>query len=56
MCVCVSVLHSQVRDNQEECVRLREATKRLYVQLKELEKKQKEEKDRLQVRLRRTVT
>ncbi|XP_075995532.1 tuftelin 1b [Genypterus blacodes] len=39
---------SHVRDSEEECVRLREATKRLYTQLKELDKKHKEEVDRLQ--------
>ncbi|XP_078146578.1 tuftelin 1b isoform X3 [Centroberyx gerrardi] len=37
-----------VGDNQEESLRLREATKRLYSQLKELEKRHQEEKDRLQ--------
>ncbi|XP_029919495.1 tuftelin 1b isoform X1 [Myripristis murdjan] len=35
-------------DNQEETLRLREATKRLYAQLKELEKRHQEERDRLQ--------
>ncbi|KAF7670075.1 hypothetical protein LDENG_00056600 [Lucifuga dentata] len=39
---------AHVRDNQEECVRLREATKRLYAQLKDLEKKHQEERDSLQ--------
>lgn len=39
----------QVEDNQQECVRLREATRCLYVQLKEMEKKHQEERDRLQV-------
>ncbi|XP_029700970.1 tuftelin 1b isoform X1 [Takifugu rubripes] len=37
-----------VKDNQQECVRLREATRRLYVQLKEMEKRHQEERDRLQ--------
>lgn len=39
----------QVQDNQEDSVRLREATKRLYVQLKEMEKRHQEERERLQV-------
>ncbi|XP_054462418.1 tuftelin 1b [Anoplopoma fimbria] len=39
---------SQVGDNQEESVRLREATKRLYAQLKEMEKRHQEERERLQ--------
>ncbi|XP_042291195.1 tuftelin 1b [Thunnus maccoyii] len=38
-----------VGDNQEESVRLREATKRLYAQLKEMEKRHQEEQERLQV-------
>ncbi|XP_070702616.1 tuftelin 1b isoform X1 [Pempheris klunzingeri] len=40
--------HSQVVDNQEESVRLREATKRLYAQLKEMEKRHQEERESLQ--------
>ncbi|XP_068567260.1 tuftelin 1b [Cebidichthys violaceus] len=39
---------AQVGDNQEESVRLREATKRLYAQLKEMEKRHQEERERLQ--------
>ncbi|XP_047461463.1 tuftelin 1b isoform X3 [Mugil cephalus] len=39
---------AHVEDNQEECARLREATKRLYAQLKEMEKQHQEEADRLQ--------
>ncbi|KAK9526716.1 hypothetical protein VZT92_015401 [Zoarces viviparus] len=39
---------AQVGDNQEESVRLREATKRLYTQLKEMEKRHREERERLQ--------
>ncbi|KAK1880749.1 Tuftelin [Dissostichus eleginoides] len=39
---------SQVGDNQEESVRLREATRRLYSQLKEMEKRHQEEKERMQ--------
>lgn len=35
-------------DNQDESARLREATKRLYAQLKEMEKRHQEERDRLQ--------
>lgn len=42
-------LPSQVGDNQEESVRLREATKRLYAQLKEMEKRHQEEREKLQV-------
>lgn len=52
MCVCVCV-HSQVGDNQEESARLREVTKRLYAQLKEMEKQHQEEIDILQVCIRR---
>lgn len=37
-----------VKDSHEESTRLREVTKRLYAQLKESEKKHREEKDRLQ--------
>ncbi|XP_041811423.1 tuftelin 1b [Chelmon rostratus] len=37
-----------VEDNQEESVKLKEATKRLYAQLKEMEKRHQEEKERLQ--------
>ncbi|KAL3043639.1 hypothetical protein OYC64_003492 [Pagothenia borchgrevinki] len=39
---------AQVGDNQEESVRLREATRRLYSQLKEMEKRHQEEKERMQ--------
>ncbi|XP_068432342.1 tuftelin-like [Clinocottus analis] len=39
---------AQVGDNQEETVNLREATKRLYVQLKEMEKRHQKERERLQ--------
>lgn len=46
LCVC---LHAQVEDNQEESVRLREASKRLYAQLKEMEKRHQEEREKLQV-------
>ncbi|CAG10842.1 unnamed protein product [Tetraodon nigroviridis] len=38
----------RVEDNQLECVRLREATKRLYAQLEEMEKRHREERERLQ--------
>ncbi|XP_070841004.1 tuftelin 1b [Chaetodon trifascialis] len=37
-----------VGDNQEESVKLKEATKRLYAQLKEMEKRHQEEKEGLQ--------
>lgn len=47
MSLCVSP--PQVEDNQWECVRLREATDRLYMQLKEMEKRHQEERERLQV-------
>ncbi|KAM7373332.1 hypothetical protein PAMP_008191 [Pampus punctatissimus] len=40
---------AHVRDNQEESVRLGEVTKRLYAQLKEMEKRHQEERERLQV-------
>ncbi|XP_041868563.1 tuftelin 1b [Melanotaenia boesemani] len=39
---------AQVGDIQEESVKLREATKHLYAQLKEMEKQHQEERDRLQ--------
>ncbi|XP_068189582.1 tuftelin 1b isoform X2 [Antennarius striatus] len=39
---------AQVGDNQEEMTRLREATKRLYAQLQEVEKKHREEMETLQ--------
>lgn len=42
------VTDAHVVDNQEESVRLREATRRLYAQLKEMEKRHQEERDRLQ--------
>ncbi|XP_028256720.1 tuftelin 1b isoform X2 [Parambassis ranga] len=37
-----------IGDNQEESARLREASRRLYSQLKEMEKRHQEEKDQLQ--------
>ncbi|XP_034747046.1 tuftelin 1b isoform X3 [Etheostoma cragini] len=40
--------NNKVGDNQEESVRLREATKRLYAQLKEMDKRHQEERERLQ--------
>ncbi|CAG5886057.1 unnamed protein product [Menidia menidia] len=43
---------AQVRDDQEESGKLREATKRLYAQLKEMERQHQEEKDRLQAESR----
>ncbi|XP_029299369.1 tuftelin 1b [Cottoperca gobio] len=39
---------AQVGDNQEDSVSLREATGRLYAQLKEMEKRHQEERERLQ--------
>ncbi|XP_037650988.1 tuftelin 1b [Sebastes umbrosus] len=39
---------AKVGDNQEESAKLREATKRLYAQLKEMEKRHQEERERLQ--------
>ncbi|XP_038580754.1 tuftelin 1b isoform X2 [Micropterus salmoides] len=39
---------AHVEDNQEESVRLREASKRLYAQLKEMEKRHQEEREKLQ--------
>ncbi|KAM9340588.1 tuftelin 1b [Symphorus nematophorus] len=39
---------AHVGDNQEESVRLREATRRLYAQLKDMEKRHQEERERLQ--------
>lgn len=47
MSLCVSP--PQVEGNQRECERLREAAKRLYMQLKEMEEKHREERERLQV-------
>lgn len=47
---------SQVADNREETVKLRELTKRLYAQLKEMEKRHQEERERLQVWLSRRAT
>lgn len=44
-----SFLILQVEDDQQECVRLREATRHLYAQLKEMERKHQEERERLQV-------
>ncbi|XP_044028572.1 tuftelin 1b isoform X2 [Siniperca chuatsi] len=41
---------AHVGDNQEESVRLREATKRLYAQLKEMEKRHQEEREILQAK------
>ncbi|XP_042362256.1 tuftelin 1b isoform X2 [Plectropomus leopardus] len=40
--------NNKVEDNQEESVRLREATRRLYAQLKEMEKRHQEEREKLQ--------
>ncbi|XP_078123520.1 tuftelin 1b isoform X2 [Sander vitreus] len=40
--------NNKVGDNQDESVRLREATKRLYAQLKEMDKRHQEERERLQ--------
>ncbi|CAL8295055.1 unnamed protein product [Merluccius merluccius] len=40
--------HCAVNDNQDESVKLREATRRLHVQLKEAEKRHQEERDKLQ--------
>ncbi|XP_053303541.1 tuftelin 1b isoform X1 [Pleuronectes platessa] len=39
--------NAHVADNQEESVKLREVTKRLYTQLKEMEKRHQEERERL---------
>ncbi|XP_018540568.1 tuftelin 1b isoform X1 [Lates calcarifer] len=39
---------TNVADNREESVKLREATKRLYAQLKEMEKRHQEERESLQ--------
>uniref|UniRef100_A0A3B3ZC92 Tuftelin 1a n=1 Tax=Periophthalmus magnuspinnatus TaxID=409849 RepID=A0A3B3ZC92_9GOBI len=47
-----SCLPVQAGDNQDETRQLREATKRLYAQLKEMEKRHQEEKQRLQHRAR----
>lgn len=49
MCMSLSVCLLQVKDNQEESARLREVTKHLYAQLKEMEKRHQEERERLQV-------
>ncbi|KAM3597109.1 uncharacterized protein V6R79_026066 [Siganus canaliculatus] len=40
--------NNKVEDNQDESARLREATKRLYAQMKEMEKRHEEERERLQ--------
>ncbi|XP_035039128.1 tuftelin 1b isoform X2 [Hippoglossus stenolepis] len=40
--------NNKVSDNQEESGKLREVTKRLYTQLKEMEKRHQEERERLQ--------
>ncbi|XP_018540569.1 tuftelin 1b isoform X2 [Lates calcarifer] len=40
--------NNKVADNREESVKLREATKRLYAQLKEMEKRHQEERESLQ--------
>lgn len=45
----VTLSPPQLEDDQRECARLREASRRLYVQLKEMEKKHREERERLQV-------
>lgn len=42
------LIESDTQDNQEESVRLREATRRLYAQLKEMEKRHQEEREALQ--------
>ncbi|XP_074543785.1 tuftelin 1b isoform X2 [Halichoeres trimaculatus] len=42
------LIESDGQDNQEESVRLREATRRLYAQLKEMEKRHQEEREALQ--------
>lgn len=52
----MSLSVSQVADTQEESVKLREVTKRLYEQLKDMEKRHQEERERLQVRLMGRVT
>uniref|UniRef100_A0A096LSR8 Tuftelin-like n=1 Tax=Poecilia formosa TaxID=48698 RepID=A0A096LSR8_POEFO len=39
---------SQLEDNQEDSAKLREVTRRLYAQLKEMEKQHQEERDRLE--------
>uniref|UniRef100_A0A3P8VDT1 Tuftelin-like n=1 Tax=Cynoglossus semilaevis TaxID=244447 RepID=A0A3P8VDT1_CYNSE len=44
----VQILRVNVADNREETVKLRELTKRLYAQLKEMEKRHQEERERLQ--------
>ncbi|XP_054909667.1 tuftelin 1b isoform X3 [Poeciliopsis prolifica] len=41
-------LDIQLEDNQEDSAKLREATRRLYAQLKEMEKQHQEERDRLE--------
>uniref|UniRef100_A0A3Q0R3L1 Tuftelin 1a n=1 Tax=Amphilophus citrinellus TaxID=61819 RepID=A0A3Q0R3L1_AMPCI len=46
-CFCYLRL-DHVGDNQEESARLREVTRRLYAQLKEMEKRHQEEIDRMQ--------
>lgn len=45
----LSVCPLQVEDNQDDCARLREATRRLYAQLTEMEKRHREEMETLQV-------
>nr|XP_043909437.1 tuftelin 1b [Solea senegalensis] len=40
--------NAHVADNQEETAKLREVTKRLYAQLKEMDKRHQEERERLQ--------
>ncbi|XP_042362255.1 tuftelin 1b isoform X1 [Plectropomus leopardus] len=46
--IVVTDSDAKVEDNQEESVRLREATRRLYAQLKEMEKRHQEEREKLQ--------
>lgn len=47
------VSHPQANQNQQDSEELREATKRLYGQLKEAEKRHRQERNELQVRLYR---
>lgn len=46
-CVCVS---QEEDDEEDECVRLREVTRRLYAQLQKAERRHQEERDKMQVR------
>lgn len=54
MSLCVSP--PQVEGNQRECERLREAAKHLYMQLKEMEERHQEERERLQVWISHDIT